>query len=92
MELHSLFFHVLAWLLGQEAYTCIKVLYRYKGKSILPVFTGIPLYKLPTLPGTFKVDHLHPFRPNLLLQFSIWFIILLGDQFLLPQSQRVNTQ
>ena len=35
--------------------------------------------------GTFKLDHLHPFRPILLKQISNFFTFILGSQFLLPQ-------
>ena len=43
-----------------------------------------------SMPGAFKLDHLHPFKPILFWQFSISFTFILGGQFLLPQ--RANTE
>ena len=37
------------------------------------------------VPGTFKLCHLHPFKPLLLQKVSNFFIFILGGQFLLPQ-------
>ena len=37
------------------------------------------------MPGIFKLDHLHPFKPLLFWKFSIIFTFILGGQFLLPQ-------
>ena len=38
-----------------------------------------------TMLGTFKMDHLHPFRPILLKQIFNFFTFILGSHFLLPQ-------
>ena len=38
-----------------------------------------------SVPGTFKLDHLHPFKPLLFWKISIFFTFILGGQFLLPQ-------
>ena len=38
-----------------------------------------------SVPGAFKLDHLHPFKPLLFLQFSNFFTFILAGQFLLPQ-------
>ena len=35
-------------------------------------------------PGTFKLDHLHPFKPLLFWKISMFFTFVLGGQFLLP--------
>ena len=40
--------------------------------------------------GAFKLDHLHPFKPILFLQFTISLSFILGGQFLL--SQRANCE
>ena len=37
------------------------------------------------MPGTFKLDHLHPFKLLLFWKFFIFFTFILGGQFLLPQ-------
>ena len=37
------------------------------------------------VPGAFKLDHLHPFKPLLFWKISIFFTFMLGGQFLLPQ-------
>ena len=37
------------------------------------------------VPGTFKLNHLHPFKPILFWQFSICCTFILGDHLLLPQ-------
>ena len=37
------------------------------------------------MPGTSKLDHLHPFKPLLFLELSNFFTFILGGQFLLPQ-------
>ena len=42
------------------------------------------------VPGAFKLDDLHPFKPILFWKFSICFIFILGAQFLLPQ--RANSE
>ena len=42
------------------------------------------------MPGAFKLDHLHPFKPLLFLKFSTCFTFILGGQFLLPQ--RANNE
>ena len=42
------------------------------------------------MPGAFKLDHLQPLKPTLLLEFSICCTFILGGQFLLPQ--RANTE
>ena len=42
------------------------------------------------VPGAFKLDHLHPFKPILFWKFSICFIFILGGHFLLPQ--RANSE
>ena len=38
-----------------------------------------------SVPGTFKLDHLHPSKPLLLQKISNFFTFILGGQFLLPQ-------
>ena len=38
-----------------------------------------------SVPGAFKLDHLHPFKPLLFRKFSIFFTFILGGPFLLPQ-------
>ena len=38
-----------------------------------------------SVPGAFKLDHLHPFKPLLFWKFFIFFTFILGGQFLLPQ-------
>ena len=38
-----------------------------------------------SVPGAFKLDHLHPIKPLLLQKFSIFFTFILGGQFFLPQ-------
>ena len=38
-----------------------------------------------SVPGAFKLDHLHPFKPLLFWKFSKFFTFILGGQFLLPQ-------
>ena len=38
-----------------------------------------------SVPWTSKLDHLHPFKPLLFLEFSNFFTFILGGQFLLPQ-------
>ena len=37
---------------------------------------------------TFKLDHLHPFKPLLFRKFSDFFTFILGGQFLLPQRAK----
>ena len=37
------------------------------------------------VPGVFKRDHLHPYKPLLFWKFSISFTFILGSQFLLPK-------
>ena len=37
------------------------------------------------MPGSFNLDHLHPFEPLLFWKFSNFFTFILGGQFLLPQ-------
>ena len=37
-----------------------------------------------SVPGAFKLDHLHLFKPLLFKKFSIFFTFILGGQFLLP--------
>ena len=43
------------------------------------------------MPETFKLDHLQPVKPLLFQNFSNFFTLLLGSQFLLPQI-RVETE
>ena len=38
-----------------------------------------------SVPGTSKLDHLHPFEPLLSWKISNFFTFILGGQFLLPQ-------
>ena len=42
------------------------------------------------MPGAFKLNHVQPYKPILLWQFSISLNLILGGQFLLPQ--RANTE
>ena len=37
------------------------------------------------MPGAFKLDYLHPFKPLLFWKISNFFTFILGGQFLLPQ-------
>ena len=38
-----------------------------------------------SVPGAFKLEHLHPIKPLLFKKFSNFFTFILGGQFLLPQ-------
>ena len=40
--------------------------------------------------GTFKLDHLHPFKLFLFWKFSNFFTFILGGQFLLPQRANLE--
>ena len=44
-----------------------------------------------SVPGAFKLDHLHPFKPLLFWKFSNFFPFILGGQFLLPQRSNNGT-
>ena len=39
-----------------------------------------------SVPGAFKLDHLHPVKPILFPKFYNFFTFILGGQFLLPQG------
>ena len=58
-----------------------------KGKS--PNFR-IGLDRGVSVPGAFKLDHLHPVKPILFSKFYNFFTFILGGQFLLPQ--RANNE
>ena len=55
-----------------------------------PPNSEIGWHREVSVPGAFKLDHLHPIKPLLFWKFSKIFTFILGGQFLLPQ--RANYQ